>query len=225
MIEGLALARRSEELDRKAFREHVETVLAPLVGQRLDALSRFVRYHVESERVGRPGFDVVASFGLRDPVASGRFFEAPGGEAGAALRAEAESVVDASATRSMAVSRRLWLAGSEGDESLFVVVARPEGMLRSEASARLARDHWPRLLASFEEPSFALLREAFPLADAPPPCDALMQVGAVGFGGLERWSRAVEAEGFAVVAVTTQRFETSLGAVAGSSASEIEAGA
>ena len=83
-------------------------------------------------------------------------------------------------------------------------------MSRFDCSTKLVRDHWPRLLARFDRPGFVLLRDAFAMVGGELPYDAVLQVQAASFAGLESWARSVEAEGFRVEAVLTRRFETPL---------------
>ena len=74
------------------------------------------------------------------------------------------------------VSERAWKEGEEEDRSIFVFVARPPEMSRTECSRCLVRDHWPALLAGASDLRFAIVRDAFPMAGRPLPFDGGMQL-------------------------------------------------
>ena len=211
MIRTIALIKRLPELDRDAFREHYETRHAPLALPYLDGLQRYVRYHVEADLFGEVGFDVITAFWYRDKAAVDRTLAFLEGDGGAEIRADELRFMDKKANRFFPVSERLLLPGEEGDDSLFVSLKRPQEMSRFECSKIFVRDHWPRLRGVLDAPGFALLRDAFPMAGRPTPCDALLQVRANSDRGLERWARSLEAEGYRVHAVRTRRLETKLG--------------
>jgi len=214
VIRTIALIKRRPQLDREAFRTHYETRHAPLALPHLEGLERYLRNHVESELYGDVGFDVVSAFWYRDQDAIDRILALLEGEEGAAIRADELRFMDTKANRFFPVSERLLLPGDEAERHLFVVVTRPEAMSRFECSKIFVRDHWPRLRDALDAPGFALLRDAFPMAGSPPPCDLVLQVRAEGLRGLERWARSLEAEDYRVVAVQTRRFETPLGSPA-----------
>lgn len=210
MIRTIALIKRLPQLDRDAFRTHYETRHAPLALPHLEGLERYLRDHVENELYGDVGFDVVSAFWYRDQAAIDRILALLESEAGAAIRADELRFMDTKANRFFPVSERLLLPGDEGDRHLVVVVRRPEAMSRFECSKIFVRDHWPRLRDALDAPSFALLRDAFPMAGSPPPCDLVLQVRAGSPRGLERWAKSLETEGYGVVAVETRRFESLL---------------
>lgn len=214
MIRTIALIKRLPQLDRDAFRTHYETRHAPLALPHLEGLERYLRNHVESEIYGDVAFDVVSAFWYRDQAAIDRILALLESEEGAAIRADELRFMDTKANRFFPVSERRLLSGpgtgDEGDRHLFVVVSRPEAMSRFECSKTFVRDHWPRLRDALDAPGFALLRDAFPMAGSPPPCDLVLQIRAEGRGGLEGWASSLEAEGYRVVAVQTRRFETLL---------------
>ena len=62
MIRTLSLIKRRPDIERAAFREHYETVHAPLALPHMEGLVRYVRYHLEDELLGDVGFDVVSAF-------------------------------------------------------------------------------------------------------------------------------------------------------------------
>jgi len=210
MIKMLALIKRLSAMDRSDFREHYEERHAPLALPLLEGLSRYVRYHVVSEPFGEPGFDVLTGFWYRDQAAADRVFTRLEGEEGDPLREDELRFMDKSGNRFFPVSERVLMPGDEGEEHLFVLVSRPEGMSRFDCSTKLARDHWPRLIDRIESPRFALLRDAFPMHDVELPCDSVLQVGPGSSAGLDRWGRSLEAEGFRVTAVGARRYETKL---------------
>ena len=222
MIKTLALIKRRSSTHRSAFREHYESVHVPLALPLLEGLSRYVRYHIETERFGDCDFDVLTAFWYRDQASTDRVFARIAGDEGAVIRKDELEFMDKDENRFFAVSERDWLAGEEGDQHLFVLVSRPVGMRRSDCSSKLAGQHWPRLLASFDLLGFALLRDAFPMSGDDLLYDSVMQVRAEQFAGLESWAKSLNAEGYGVTAVGTRLFETKLAAPVGS---QVEAGA
>jgi hypothetical protein len=222
VIKTLALIKRRASIERSAFREHYESVHVPLALPLLEGLSRYVRYHVETERFGDCGFDVLTAFWYRDKAATDRVFARIEGDEGAAIRQDELLFMDKNGNRFFAVSERDWQSGEEGDQHLFVLISRPAGMSRCDSSSKLAGNHWPRLLARFDRPGFALLRDAFPMSGDDLPYDSVMQVRAEQFSGLESWARSLNAEGYGVTAIGTRLFETKLPAPI---RSQVEAGA
>lgn len=224
MIHTLAFIKRRAAIDREAFREHYEKIHVPLALPLLEGLLRYVRYHVESIRYGEFGFDVMTAFGYRDKKTTDRVFARLAADEGAAIRADELDFMDKPANRFVAISERLFVPerdggavdeeafddGRCGAEALFVLVTRPEGVRRFEASSRLGVEHWPRLLARVERPRRALLRDVFPMPGPTLAYDGILQIEAEGFAGLDRWARGLEAEGYRVCAVRTRRFETRL---------------
>jgi len=222
VIKTLALIKRRSSIDRSAFREHYESVHVPLALPLLEGLSRYVRYHIETERFGDCDFDVLTAFWYRDKAATDRVFARIEGDEGAAIRKDELEFMDKNGNRFFAVSERGWQPGEEGDEHLFVLISRPVGMSRSDSSSKLAADHWPRLLAGFDRPGFALLRDAFPMSGDDLPYDSVMQIRAGQIASLESWARSLNAEGYGVTAIGTRLFETKL---ATPISSRVEAGA
>lgn len=212
MIKTLALIKRLPGSSRDAFREHYETVHVPLALPLLDGLERYVRYHVHANRFGDFAFDVLTAFWYRDRAATDSVFSRLASAEGEAILADELTFMDKPANRFFAVSQRSWLPGEEGDEHVFVIISRPEDMSRFDASSNLTNRHWPRLLDRVEEPSFALLRDFFPMQGDQITFDSIMQIGASGYAGLEEWSKSLEDEGYRVCAVETRRFETRLDA-------------
>jgi len=210
MIKTLALIKRRDGIDRVSFREHYETTHVPLALPVLDGLLRYARYHVESNVWGDFGFDVLTAFWYQDKAATDRVFARLASEEGAAIYEDERHFMDSSANRFFAASERSWQSGDEGDEHLFVLVSRPEGMSRFEASSNLVIEHWPRLLGRFEDLSFALLRDAFPMQGEENIYDSVMQISASRYAGLEAWSKELFESGYEVTAVETRRFETSI---------------
>ena len=220
MIKTLALIKRRPDLSRSAFRDHYESVHAPLALPLMQGLERYVRHHVEAELYGEIVFDVLTAFWYRDAEAATAMMErfdskrvpAPlRREAGRALREDELRFMDKPANTFFAVSERRLGEGSEGETSVFVLVAKPEDMTRFDCSRRLVRDHLPALVEAIEAPAFALLRDAFPVGGGPLAWNAVLQLGTAELPGLESWAKAREAEGYRVAAVRTRRFETALG--------------
>jgi uncharacterized protein (TIGR02118 family) len=210
MIKTLAFIKRRPGSDRDAFRDHYETVHVPLALPLLEGLLRYVRYHVHSNRVGDFAFDVMTAFSYRDKAATDGVFARLASSEGKPILDDELIFMDRPANRFFAISERSWQPGEEGDEHLFVLVARPEGMSRFDASSNLVNDHWPRLLGLVEDPHFALLRDFFPMQGEEVIFDSVMQIGGSSFAGLEGWSKSLENDGFRVCAVETRRFESLL---------------
>jgi uncharacterized protein (TIGR02118 family) len=208
MIKTLALIKRRPDLDRAAFRAHYEDVHVPLALPFLTGLIRYVRHHVVANRYGTSDFDVLTCFGFSDKAATDRVFALLEAEEGKAIREDERRFMDKDANRFFAVSERVLVDGEEGGRHLFVLVARPSTLSRHDASQALGLTHWPRLLAEIGDLEFALLRDGFPVQGGELPYDAVLQIGCRGVAGLERWSSGLEAEGYRVAAVETQRFET-----------------
>lgn len=211
MIRTLSLIKRRPDLDRPSFREHYETVHAPLALPLMEGLERYVRYHVESTLAGEFDHDVLTAFWYRDREATLAVFEALEGERGRAIQADELTFMDKAANVFFAVSERRLVEGDEGSEPVFVLVRRPREMSRFDASARLSRDHWPELLAGFGAVDFALLRDAFPVEGGALPFDAVLQVCTAATTGLDAWAARMMAEGYGVAAVATRAHETPLG--------------
>ncbi|MFK7895675.1 MAG: EthD domain-containing protein [Myxococcota bacterium] len=210
MIKTLSLIKRLPSLDRAAFREHYETAHAPLALPHLAGLMRYVRYHVEEVLVGDVSFDVISAFWYRDARATEAIFEMLESEAGKAILLDEQKFMDKAANRFFPVSERPWVEGDEGEEHLFVFLARPEGTPRYDYSRMATDEHWPSLVEALGGVSFALLRDTFPMEGAPELWDAVMQVRAEDLGGLQGFVDQRRKEGDTVAAVRTRRFETVL---------------
>lgn len=210
MVKTLSLIKRRPDLSREAFREHYESVHAPLAVPLMKGLDRYVRYHVESVRHGEVVFDVLSGFWYRDADAPAATMERLEGEDGRGIREDEQKFMDAAGNRFFAVSERLLVDGEEGEGHLFVLVAKPEAQSRSECSTRLVRDHWPELEELLAGVEFALLRDAFPVAGTPLPWNAVLQVRAAEDAGLDAWAARREREGYRIAAVRTRRFESEL---------------
>lgn len=229
MIKTLAFIERRPDLSREAFREHYESVHAPLALPLLEGLRRYVRYHVEEVLHGDVHFDVLTAFWYRDESATNRIFEKLAGEEGAAIVEDEGRFMNREANRFFAVSERSWpprargereptrgaekaekAESVEGGSDFFVLVARPGSMSRFDCATLLAKDHWSDLVGTFSGSTSALLRDLFPMSGESLEWDAVMQVRADGPGDLERGCRDLESAGFRVAAVRTRRFETEL---------------
>jgi uncharacterized protein (TIGR02118 family) len=214
MIKTLSLIKRLPALDRAAFREHYESCHAPLALPHLTGLMRYVRYHLEDVLLGEvPAdvpFDVISAFWYRDERATKAIFDMLSSEAGKAILEDEQKFMDKPANRFFPVSERPWRAGEEGDDHVFVFVARPKGMKRYDCSRQLTDTHWPALIDALHGVEFALLRDAFPMEGAPELWDGIMQVRAEGLEGLGQFGEEMTREGFRVAAVKTRRFETAL---------------
>ena len=235
MIKTLALIKRRPDLDRAEFRNHYETSHAPLALPHMKGLMRYVRYHIEEDLLGDVGevdFDVLSAFWYRDAESIAAMMEVLAGEAGKPILADELKFMDKPANVFFPVSESWLQNGEEGESQIFILVAKPETVSRYDCAVRLLRELFPELLEGFESVEFALVRDAFPLDPADPadpsdsgndgnrgenseavrakslPWNAVLQVRAQDYAGLEEWAgRAVE-EGYRVVAVRARRFET-----------------
>lgn len=210
MIKALSLLKRKAGSSRASFREHYESVHVPLALPLLRGLRRYVRYHVEEEMFGDADFDVLTLFGYRDKAATDEVFRELEGEAGRAILDDELVFMDKPANRSFCVSERTLVGDSskEGDAALFVLVSRPQGMSRFDASARFVRDHWPKLSKLAADSSFVILRDAFPMVGGELPYDQVLQLAPAPARSIESWAKPLEEAGYRVVAVATKRFET-----------------
>jgi hypothetical protein len=155
-------------------------------------------------------FDVISAFWYRDQEATAEIFKLLSSEAGKAILEDEQKFMDKPANRFFPVSERKWLEGEEGDEHVFVFVARPKGMSRYDCSRQLTDDHWPALIEMLGGVEFAFLRDAFPMEGEPELWDGIMQLRAERFDALGSWSEGMKREGYRVAAVETRRFETPL---------------
>ena len=210
MIRTLSLIKRRPDITRDAFRDHYETVHAPLALPYMEGLERYVRYHLEAELLGEVGFDVISAFWYRDAESTAKLMEILASDEGKPILEDELTFMDKPANRFFPVSERLLVDGEEGDVHDWVLVRKPEALDRSEASKVLVRDHLPGLLKACDGLRFALLRDAFPVAGGEIPHNAVLQVGSDGVVGLDAWAAKLEDEGWGVAAVRTRRHETSL---------------
>ena len=210
MIRTLSLIKRRPDITRDAFRDHYETVHAPLALPYMEGLERYVRYHLEAERLGEVGFDVISAFWYRDAESTAKLMEILASDEGKPILEDELTFMDKPANRFFPVSERLLVDGEEGDVHDWILVRKPEALDRSEASKVLVRDHLPGLLKACDGLRFALLRDAFPVAGGEIPYNAVLQVGSDGVVGLDAWAAKLEDEAWGVAAVRTRRHETSL---------------
>ncbi len=216
MIKTLALIKRRPDLDRSVFRDHYETTHAPLALPLMTGLVRYVRYHLEEDLLGEVEFDVLSAFWYRNSEAVSQTMAVLEGELGKPVLEDEQKFMDKPGNLFFPVSDRMLRTGEEGDEHVFVLVQKPADVSRYDCSARLMTDHWPKLLGGFEEAEFAFLRDAFPMAanetveQGELRYNAVLQVRARRYVGLEEWAAGLEASGYRVTAVRARRFETNL---------------
>lgn len=210
MLKVLALIKRLPELERNAFREHYEERHVVVAKPLLAHLVRYARYHIEEELVGQVDFDVVTSFGYLDQRAVEGMFATLASDAAHAILEDERRFMDKPANRFFEVSERPWRDGEEEDQSIFVFVARPPDMPRAECSRRLLRDHWPALLERATDLRFAIVRDAFPMQNAPLPFDGMMQLSDSAGVDLRGFAAGLSEQDYRVVAVRTRRFVTPL---------------
>lgn len=216
MIRTLALIKRRPDLERAAFREHYESVHAPLALPLMDGLVRYVRYHLDDVlrggEGGEVGFDVLSAFWYADAESTARMMERLEGEEGRAILEDELTFMDKPANTFFPVSERLLLAdgaGDEGAEQIWVLLARPEEMSRTDFSRRLLRDDWPRFTKRTKELAFGLLRDGFPVANVAPAWDALFQLRGDEAAILD-WADTLADGASRMVVLRTTRHETDL---------------
>ncbi|MEM9175815.1 MAG: EthD domain-containing protein [Myxococcota bacterium] len=211
MIRTLSLIKRRPDLSREAFRDHYETVHAPLALPYMDGLVRYVRYHLDAELLGEVRFDVLSAFWYRDAESTARLMAILASDEGKPILEDELTFMDKPANVFFPVSERRLEDGEEGDVHEWVLIRKPEGLDRSDASKVFVRDHLPSLLGAAGGLRFALLRDAFPVEGGVLPYNAVVQVGSDGIADLEAWAARLEGEGWTVAAVRTRRHETALG--------------
>ncbi len=210
VIRTLSLIKRRPDITRDAFREHYETVHAPLALPLMEGLARYVRYHLEAELRGEIGFDVISAFWYRDAESTAKLMETLASDAGKPILEDELTFMDKPANTFFSVSERRLVDGEEGDVHDWILVGKPDSLDRSEASKVLVRDHLPELLKGCDGLRFALLRDAFPMPERALRYNAVLQVGSDGVSGLDAWAAKREGEGWTVAAVRTRRHETPL---------------
>ena len=208
MIKVLALIGRLPKIDRKAFCDHYENTHVKVAKPFLRHLVRYARNHIEEELFGKVDFDVISSFGYPDKAALDAMFAANASDEALPILEDERRFMDKPANRFFEVSERVWKDGDEEDRSIFVLVARPEGMTRTECSRRLLRDDWPALLESLPGLRFAIVRDAFSMAERPVPFDGILQVSVSGEADVRRFASGLSEKDFRVVAVRTRRYVT-----------------
>lgn len=230
MLKTISLISRKPDLPRAAFREHYETVHAPLALPHMTGLMRYVRYHVEEEWVGEFESDVLSAFWYRDAESAGEMMKTLAGEAGKPILADELTFMDKPKNTFFPVSERHLDLGKSGgpkkpndeaEESVFVALRNPKGESRYDSSSRLVLEHWPKLASACGPLGFALLRDTFPIegtgdseSDDGLRYNAVLQLNAAGGEGLredlDRWSAGLVSTGYKVAVVMTRRFETAL---------------
>lgn len=228
MIKTLALIKRRPDITRADFRNHYETIHAPLALPLMVGLVRYVRYHLEEDLLGEIDFDVLSAFWYRDAAAVLDAMKSLEAEAGKPILEDELKFMDKPANTFFSVSERRLVEGAagdgrdEGDEHLFVLVRKPAAVSRYDFSLQLVETHWPRLLGGMQDVGFALLRDAFPIrGDGPVEpgesigrgelrYNAVLQIRAARFAGLEGWAAELEGLGYRVAAIRARRFETKI---------------
>ena len=210
MLKVLALIKRLPTIDRKSFRDHYENTHVGVAKPLLRHLVRYARHHIEADLYGDVDFDVVTSFGYPDKAALDAMLATLASDAALPILEDERRFMDKPSNRFFEVSERVWKQGDEEDRSIFVFVARPQDMTRTECSRRLVRDDWPALLESIAGLRFAIVRDAFAMAERPVPFDGIMQLSVGGEAEIRSFASGMSEKGFRVVAVRTRRFVTAL---------------
>ena len=210
MIRTLSLIKRRPDITRDAFREHYETVHAPLALPYMDGLVRYVRYHLEAEFHGTIGFDVISAFWYRDAESTAKLMTILASDEGKPILDDELTFMDKPANVFFPVSERMIEKGEEGEAHTWLFARKPEALDRSEASKVLVRDHLPGVLKGCDGLRFALLRDAFPIEGGTLPYDAALQIGCDEIGGVVSSAARLEKAGWTVAAVQTRRHETAL---------------
>lgn len=208
MLKVLALIKRLPTIDRKAFCDHYENTHVGVAKPLLRHLVRYARHHIEEELYGEVDFDVITYFGYADKPALDAMFAVLASDAAIPILEDEKRFMEKAMNRFFEVSERAWKEGEEEDRSIFVFVARPPEMSRTECSRALLRDHWPALLAGAPDLRFAIVRDAFPMADRPLLFDGGMQLAVDSRVDVRGFGKALSEKGFRVVAVQTRRFVT-----------------
>ena len=228
MVKTLALIKRRPDLERSAFRNHYETNHVLLALPLMTGLVRYVRYHLEEDLLGEIEFDVLSAFWYRDAKAVSGTMESLQGEAGKPILEDELKFMDKPANTFFSVSERKWVDGDEGDEHVFVLVKKPAALSRYDCAAQLVATHWPELIGGMEDVGFTFLRDAFPIRGDEPVAEgqsvdrgelrynAILQIRAARYAGLESWAADLEGLGYRVAAVRARRFETELAEQIGS---------
>jgi hypothetical protein len=114
VLKTISLISRKPDLPRAAFREHYETVHAPLALPHMTGLMRYVRYHVEEEWVGEFESDVLSAFWYRDAESAGEMMKTLAGEAGKPILADELTFMDKPKNTFFPVSERHLDLGKSG---------------------------------------------------------------------------------------------------------------
>ena len=115
MIRTLSLIKRRPDITRDAFREHYETVHAPLALPYMDGLVRYVRYHLEAEFHGTIGFDVISAFWYRDAESTAKLMTILASDEGKPILDDELTFMDKPANVFFPVSERMIEKGEEGE--------------------------------------------------------------------------------------------------------------
>ena len=210
MLKVLALIKRLPTIDRKYFCDHYENTHVGVAKPVLRHLVRYARYHIEEELHGDVDFDVISYFGYSDKAALDAMFAANASDAALPILEDERRFMDKPSNRFFEVSERVLKEGDEEGRSIFVLVARPQEMTRTECSRRLVRDDWPTLIGSIAGLRFAIVRDAFAMAERPVPFDGILQLAVGGEAEVRRFAAGMSEQGFRVVAVRTRRFVTAV---------------
>ena len=206
MIQTFALIVRRPDHTRDAFREHYETIHAPMAMPLMQGLARYVRYHVQDEIHGTPAFDVLTSFWYRSGEDAAATVANVNAQSGDAIRADELTFMDKERNEILVAFPEPKVDGDEGDAPVFVLVRAPE----AEREAWLAEYDEKRAPTLWEGASFAIQHGTAPTTPDPASWDRITQLATLP--DLAGWIAGVETAGGSVCVVRTRAHETSIDA-------------
>lgn len=172
MLKTVAFLARRADVDRAAFRDHYESVHAPLALPHMRGLVRYARNHVVASLAGSdPDFDCTTEFWWRDASAIAAMLARLASDAGDEIRRDEETFMDRSRSAFFAV-RDAAATFDVRENAAAKVLALGRRRASEDADAFLVR--WreaaiPALLASIGTP-IAVHHDAA-VAGAPAPWD------------------------------------------------------
>jgi uncharacterized protein (TIGR02118 family) len=214
-VKTLAFIVRRAGTTPDAFRNHYESVHAPLALPLLDGLRRYVRHHVRNQIVGGAPFDCMTSFWWRPSTAFDALMARLDSEAGAALRRDEESFMNRPEQESFPVAEG---AADEPEHrlaaNLLILVKRPPEAHLEEFTKGYEKQSLPELISSALSPRVCARDRAL-IADYQEPCfdyvTALQcESNPAEHGILRAWAQPLAASGARVVVVGVTEHESEI---------------